>query len=63
MTTPKGFSGTISKQRDAERTPYVNTGDTYFDYEMHALTPFSVCADDPCILSFLPLSVFRGQQM
>ena len=62
MTTPKGLSETISKQRDAERTPNVNTGDTYYNYEMHELTPFSVCADVPCTLSFLPLSVFRGSR-
>ena len=29
---------------------------------MHTLTPFSVCADVPCTLSILPLSVFRGSR-
>ena len=55
MTIPKGSSGKISKQvrsgKSGCRTdkmmytlcsPNVNTGDTYYNYEMHSLTSFYV---------------------
>ena len=56
MTTLKRLSGTISKQihsgksgrltdeADVSHTPNVNTGDTYYNYEMRTLTSFYVRA-------------------
>ena len=54
MTTPKELSGTISEhsgksecltdKADVSCTSKVNTGDTYYNYEMHALTSFYVRA-------------------
>ena len=56
MTTPKELSETISKQTcsgksecltdeaDVSCTSKVNTGDTYYNYEIHALTSFYVRA-------------------
>ena len=56
MTTLKGLSGTNSKQKDsgkigcltdeaeASRAPDVNTGDTFYNYEMHTFTTFYVRA-------------------
>ena len=54
MTTPKGLSGTISRQTDSgkircltyevdvSRMLNVNTGDTYLNYKMHTFTTMSV---------------------
>ena len=75
MTLRRGYRGQFSKQTHSgkigclkdeagvSRTPNVNTGDTYYNYEMHTLTSLYVRAtndvDVPCTLSFLPFSVFR----
>ena len=66
MTNLKRLSGTVSKQMhsgksgclkdeaDLSRTPNVNTGDKYYDYEMHTLTSkFHV-------FHLLSLSLFSG---
>ena len=56
MRTPRGLSGTISKHKDCGKigcltdeadvssTPDVNTGDTFYNYEIHTFTIFYVRA-------------------
>ena len=68
MTTPKGVSGTISKEThsgksrcwtnetDVSRMPNINITYKRWYFSMSVLQ----CIDVPCNLSFLPLSVFRG---
>lgn len=76
MTIQKGLSGTISLQipwgksgcltdeADVSRTANVNTGDTYYKYEMHTLTSFYVRATNDVYAFDVPylssLSPFLG---
>ena len=49
---------------DVSCTPYVNTGDTYFNYKMHKITSFNVRATNDVLTFHVPylssLSRFSG---
>ena len=62
--TYRGKSECLTDEADLSCTPYVNTGDTYYNYEMHTLTFFYVRATNDAWTFHVPylscLSPFSG---